>query len=142
VIGKSIMLKFLGVNGSKATTCWQTDARSLYGESKMEKYFNFREVATRSEYWAVIIIATVLAAAAGFIGGLFLAAGSNAALAFGVVILLAAVVLGTWVTIATCVRRCRDAGINVWWTLAACAPYIGWIVAIVIGVLPTKVSEQ
>jgi uncharacterized membrane protein YhaH (DUF805 family) len=111
-------------------------------KSNMEKYFNFSNLATRSEYWAVLIIATLISITAGFIGGLFLAAGSNAAVAFGVVILLATVVLGVWVTIATCVRRCRDAGINVWWTLAACAPYIGWIVAIVIGVLPTKADAE
>ena len=108
----------------------------------MEKYFNFSEVANRSEYWAVLIITFFVGFFFGLVGGSIMAAGSNVALAFGVVMILAAVVLGTWAAIATTVRRCRDAGINVWWTLAACVPYIGWIVAIVIGVLPTKADAE
>lgn len=110
----------------------------------MEKYFNFQGVSTRSEYWAVMIIATVLGFIGGMIGGFILgfggSAGSTLAVIFGGLVLLAAVVASAWVTIATCVRRCRDAGINVWWTLGACVPYVGWIVAIVIGCL--KTDEQ
>jgi uncharacterized membrane protein YhaH (DUF805 family) len=111
-------------------------------KSNMEKYFNFSNLATRSEYWAVLIITFFVGFFFGLVGASIMAAGSNVALASGVVMILAAVVLGTWVAIATTVRRCRDAGINVWWTLGACVPYIGWIVAIVIGALPTKADAE
>ena len=110
----------------------------------MEKYFKFDGVATRSEYWGVMIIATALAFVAGLFGGFVLgfggAGGSTLAVILGGLILLATIVISAWATIATCVRRCRDAGINVWWTLGACVPYVGWIVAIVIGCL--KTDEQ
>jgi uncharacterized membrane protein YhaH (DUF805 family) len=102
----------------------------------MEKYFKFDGVAARSEYWAVMIIAFFASFSVGFIGGMFLAAGSNVALALGAALVVA------WLVIATTVRRCRDAGINVWWTLAACVPYIGFVVAIVIGAIPTAVNAE
>jgi uncharacterized membrane protein YhaH (DUF805 family) len=111
-------------------------------KNNMEKYFSFSNLATRSEYWAVLIITFFAGMFGGFIGAAIMGLGSNVALAFGAVLLLAVVVLGTWVAIATTVRRCRDAGINVWWTLAACVPYVGWIVAIVIGVLPTATNAE
>ena len=43
----------------------------------MEKYFNFQGIATRSEYWAVMIIATVLGFIGGMIGGFILGFGGN-----------------------------------------------------------------
>jgi uncharacterized membrane protein YhaH (DUF805 family) len=108
----------------------------------MEKYFKFDGVSTRSEYWAVMIIAFFASFAVGFIGGMFLVAGSNIALAVGVALVLAAIVASAWLVIATTVRRCRDAGINVWWTLGACVPYVGFVVAIVIGAIPTEVNAE
>jgi len=111
----------------------------------MEKYFKFEGVATRSEYWGVMIIAALLAFVFGLFGGFVLgfggSAGSTLGAIFGGLVLLATIVASAWVSIATCVRRCRDAGINVWWTLGACVPYIGWIVAIVIGCLKTDVQS-
>lgn len=108
----------------------------------MEKYFKFDGVATRSEYWGVMIIATLLAFVFGLFGGFALgfggSAGSVLGTIFGGLVLLATIVASAWVSIATCVRRCRDAGINVWWTLGVYVPYIGWIVAIVIGCLKTE----
>ena len=107
----------------------------------MEKYFKFDGVATRSEYWGVMIIATVVAFIFGLFGGVAIGAGGAISTAFGFLILLATIVASAWVSIATCIRRCRDAGINVWWTLGACVPYVGWIVAIVIGCLKTDVQS-
>lgn len=109
----------------------------------MEKYFKFDGVATRSEYWAVMIIATLLGFVFGFFGGFILgsSAGSIIGTIFGSLVLLVTIVISVWVSIATCIRRCRDAGINVWWTLGAFVPYIGWIVAIVIGCLKTDVQS-
>ena len=111
----------------------------------MEKYFKFDGVATRSEYWGVMIIATLLAFVVGLFGGVVLGFGTSAsstfAVIFGGIVIFAAVVAAAWVSIATCIRRCRDSGINVWWTLGACIPYVGWIVAIVIGCIKTDVQS-
>ena len=108
----------------------------------MEKYFKFDGVATRSEYWGVMIIATLLAFVFALFGGFALgfggSAGSVLGTIFGGLVLLATIVASVWVSIATGVRRCRDAGINVWWTAGVYVPYIGWIVAIVIGCLKTE----
>jgi uncharacterized membrane protein YhaH (DUF805 family) len=43
--------------------------------------------------------------------------------------------------IATSIRRCRDAGINPWFTLSFLLPYINFIVFIVFGVLKTDKSD-
>lgn len=111
----------------------------------MEKYFSFSGVSTRSEYWGVMIIATVIAFVVGMVSGAFIGFGGNVGSTFAVIFgglgLLATVIASAWVSIATCVRRCRDAGINVWWTLGACVPYVGWIVAIVIGCLKTDAQQ-
>ena len=56
----------------------------------------------------------------------------------GIPFMLVGTVLFTWVSIATTVARCRDSGINPWFTLACFIPYIGTIVAIVIGCLKSK----
>jgi uncharacterized membrane protein YhaH (DUF805 family) len=110
----------------------------------MEKYFKFDGVSTRSEYWAVMIIATVLGIFGGFVGGFVVGFAGEAIFAslVGLLWLLAVIVAVAWAIIATTARRCRDAGINVWWTLGACVPYVGWIVSIVIGVLPTEVNAE
>lgn len=102
----------------------------------MEKYFKFDGIASRSEYWAVNIIGSVLAMVAITVGAV-ISSGANIALLGLVIILVSSVVL-TWALIATGARRCRDAGINPWWVLAQIIPYVGFVVWIVIGVLQTK----
>ena len=102
----------------------------------MGQYFKFEGSATRSEYWAVTLIGGVCAFVLAFFGTIILGASSGT---FGAVIgglMLAATFIGAiWLTVATTMRRCRNAGINTWWTLAICIPYVGWIVSIVLGCL-------
>lgn len=102
-----------------------------------KKYSNFDRTASRSEYWGVLLSVMVISFVAIIIGSLFIAAGALGMVP-GVLLILAVAVLATWVDIATIVARCRDAGINPWFTLACFIPYIGWIVMIVIGCLETK----
>ena len=59
-------------------------------------------------------------------------------LVIGLPLLLAGIIVFTWINIATIVARCHDAGINPWFTLACFIPYIGTAVTIVIGCLPTR----
>ena len=104
----------------------------------MEQYFKFDGSATRSEYWAVVLIGGVVGFTLALLGTLLLAAeiGAFASVVGGLI--LAVTIVGTlWLSIATTMRRCRNAGINTWWTLAICIPYIGWIVSIVLGCLKT-----
>ena len=107
----------------------------------MEKYFKFDSVATRSEYWGVTILGGIAAFILAFIGAAIMAAGSGASMVFGGILLLATLVAAFWLSIATAVRRCRDAGINVWWAAAICIPYLGWIVSIVLGCLKTDAQS-
>ncbi len=104
----------------------------------MKQYFNFDGSSTRSEYWAITLIGGVCSFVLAFFGAIlaFSEAGAIATVIGGLI--LAATFIGAiWLTVATTMRRCRNAGINTWWTLAICIPYVGWIVTIVLGCLKT-----
>lgn len=104
----------------------------------MEKYFKFEGSATRSEYWAVVLIGGVVGFTFALLGALLLAAEIGAfASVVGGLILAVTLIGALWLSIATTMRRCRNAGINTWWTLGTFVPYVGWIVSIVIGCLKT-----
>ena len=102
-----------------------------------KKYSNFERTASRSEYWGVLLSVMALSFIGVIIGVAFMAMGDLAVIP-GVLVILAVAVLSTWIDVATIVARCRDAGINPWFTLACFIPYIGWIVMIVIGCLETR----
>lgn len=105
----------------------------------MQQYFSFKNTATRSEYWAVQIIGFMAFAAVILLGMMFTAMQM---FWFTVVIYILAIVGYTWLNIATTVRRCRDAAISPWWTLALIIPYVGFIVWIVIGCLSTETNNE
>lgn len=107
----------------------------------MTKYLNFSRRATRSEYWGVLIIGWLLAAvlsivtiAVMILDGFFVLLGG--------LIMLAGFIMLIWAMLATTASRCRDAGINPWWTAASLLPYIGFIVMIVIGCLNTQSAVE
>lgn len=109
----------------------------------MEKYFSFTGTSTRSEYWGVNVIAAICAFILAFFGTIVVGTGENAFLiAVGAAILVATFAGALWLSIATAVRRCRDAGLNVWWAIAICIPYIGWIVSIVLGCIRTNEGSK
>lgn len=102
-----------------------------------KKYSNFERTATRSEYWGVTLSIFGLSILLAIVTSILMLAGW-----FGLIVaipaLLGGLILLTWVSIATIVARCRDAGINPWFTAACFIPYIGTIVMIVIGCLASK----
>lgn len=106
----------------------------------MEKYLKFNGLSTRSEYWAVILISWAVAFIAGMLMIGFAAAGQVGAVV-GIVMVLAVIVVTTWAGLATTARRCRDAGINPWFTLTMFIPYVNFITTIVFGVLESKPKE-
>jgi uncharacterized membrane protein YhaH (DUF805 family) len=103
----------------------------------MGKYFSFSGVAKRQEFWAVAIIGCLLTIVTVALAS-FMAMGMNANTIVSTILMLAIVVISLWLGFATTVRRCRDCGLNPWWTLACFIPYIGGIVWIVIGVRATE----
>lgn len=108
----------------------------------MTKYFSFNGFATRSEYWAVMVIAFVLSVINGGIAGFCSRVGELSddpfSLIFGLILIILTLFFSVWVTLATAARRCRDAGISPWWTLATMIPYISWIPIIVFGCLNSE----
>ena len=103
----------------------------------MEQYFKFDGTSPRSEFWAVTIINAICAVILVIAALAIMSLESTFAVVLGVIALLATLVFSYWLTIATCVRRCKDAGINPWWTLAIAIPYVGSVVFIVLGCLKT-----
>jgi uncharacterized membrane protein YhaH (DUF805 family) len=108
---------------------------------KYLKYFEFAGKATRSEYWGVILVAYLMLIPVGIIGAVFTLGGIMGAVV-GALLIIAGVVGLTWVVLATTARRCRDAGINPWFTLAVLIPYIAIIPWIVFGCLKTEKQDD
>lgn len=106
----------------------------------IQKYFSFLGTATRSEYWGVFFISMALLAFVTLLGTMFVALGDVGAV-MGVILICAAVVADVWVLVATTARRCRDAGINPWFTVLMFLPYVAIIVNIVFGCLPSDKKE-
>lgn len=109
----------------------------------MTQYFSFYGKSTRSEYWGVLCITTLILLVTLLIGALLVATETGAGILLGAVILIASIVFGAWVQLATIARRCRDIDINPWFTLTTYIPYIGFIILIVFGCLASvKVEEN
>jgi uncharacterized membrane protein YhaH (DUF805 family) len=107
----------------------------------MRQYLSWTGHAARSEYWAVLIIGWVLAAVTTIVGTVLMIA-DGLFMVTGIIVIILGLILLIWAMLATTARRCRDAGINPWWTLASILPYIGFVVMIVVGCLSTKSHTQ
>ena len=120
-----------------------------------QRYAQFRGYASQSEFWwvqlflfilqvvgYVAVITPILAAAAASSGDLSTNDSAGAAAGVGTiifalvffVIFLALIVP----TLSLSVRRLHDAGQSGWLVLLNLLPYVGFIVPIVIGLLPSK----
>jgi uncharacterized membrane protein YhaH (DUF805 family) len=109
----------------------------------MTRYLSFSRMATRSEYWAVLIIGWALAMLLSIATVSFVTVTESflvfdGAVAFvSVLIMLLGFFLLVWAMLAVTASRCRDAGINPWWTVATIIPYVGFVTVIVLGCLKT-----
>ena len=101
-----------------------------------KKYLTTQGTATRSEYWGVYLSTWLILAVVTLVFFVLTLIGIGG-IVVGSVLMIASSVLLTWAMIATAIRRCRDAGINPWFTLSFLVPYINFIVFIVFGVLNT-----
>lgn len=104
----------------------------------MGKYLSFKGTAGRSEYWGVTIITLIGFMIAAVIGSVLFLTAEVTGMVFGGLIMFVAFVFYVWFFLAVTIKRCREAGINAWWTAACFIPYIGWIPWIVIGCLPPE----
>jgi uncharacterized membrane protein YhaH (DUF805 family) len=102
------------------------------------KYFEFSGKVQRSEFWATSIILFVLF----FICIVSATAITAFNMFIGIIAVLATIVASAWAQMAVIAKRCRDAGINPWWTAACYIPYLGFIIWIVIGCLSTDKEVQ
>lgn len=103
----------------------------------MEKYFYFTGFATRSEYWAVQLLSLPIMLALALLSAGVAALGSVGLVAAGFLLFVMIIMLG-WLALSTTARRCRDAGINPWFTLALFIPYFSIVPWVVFGCLSTE----
>lgn len=105
----------------------------------MGKYLSFNGTAGRSEYWGVTIITFVVFMIAIVIGMALFATTETSGMILGGLLMLVATVFYIWYFLAVTIKRCREAGINPWWTASCFLPYVGFIPWIVFGCLaPAK----
>ena len=108
----------------------------------MNKYLSFTGTASRSEYWGVTIITFICFVILNIFGSVLMTTGEVLGLFLGGALMLATFVFYIWCFLAVTVKRCREAGINTWWTAACFLPYVGFIPWIVFGCLsPEKKGE-
>ena len=103
-----------------------------------KKYSNFDRLAKRSEFWGVLLSMLGISFASGVVAVILSLILDSFGAIVGLVGMAVIAVISIWVMLATYVARCKDAGINPWFTAAIIIPYIGTIVAIVIGCLKSK----
>jgi uncharacterized membrane protein YhaH (DUF805 family) len=112
----------------------------------MTKYFSFLGKANRSEFWAINLI-VLFAGWIALIGMLVFSAGVALAseIVGGLFVMssFAAWFVATiWLLLAVAVKRCRDAGISVFWVIPLVLPIMFVIMTIILGVLPTVDTKQ
>ena len=107
----------------------------------LTKYLSIEGKATRSEYWAPYLISwlisipvTLLAAASSFTGKLGMILAGILLLSYGIIT--------CWIMFATVVRRCRDIGINLWFSGTLIIPYVNFIAFIAFGCLPADENKN
>ena len=106
----------------------------------MRQYFSFEGESRREVYWAVTIINVLVGAVMVPIMVAAATAPDMHPLTFlALIILLSPLWVGPiWLQLATAARRCREAGINPFWSATVFLPYIAVIPMAVIGVLPPE----
>jgi uncharacterized membrane protein YhaH (DUF805 family) len=80
--------------------------------------------------WILAAVLSIVTIAVMILDGMFVLLGG--------LIMLAGFIVLIWAMLATTASRCRDAGINPWWTAATFIPYVGFVVMIVVGCLQSR----
>jgi uncharacterized membrane protein YhaH (DUF805 family) len=109
---------------------------------KIKKYFDFDGVSTRSEYWGVYLTTIGLLFPVLFLVGLLSLLPGVLGMLLSTGLLSLALVVLLIVYTATNVKRCRDAGLNPWFTLALLIPTVNFVCWIVFGCLPSEKNDD
>ena len=107
---------------------------------KYLKLFLPRGTMTTREFWmaqAVLLVMFLIV----FVVSLFFAGTAGEGSPVTLNIMGLGVVFLIWANLMSLIKRCRDAGINPWWTLATWLPYVGVVAWLVISFLKTKETE-
>lgn len=107
----------------------------------MGKYADFHGLASRSEYWAVIILTYITFSITAGLASLFFLSMDMTGVFLGLSSLSFLIVIHLGIILATTARRCRDAGINPWWTAVLFVPGLGLIATLVFGIIGTKIES-
>lgn len=108
----------------------------------MEKYFTFSGSVKRAEYWGTMVAITVIAILAIMMAIGMMVSVTPSVVVTGFVLMLAAIVVDLWVSLAVAAKRCRDIGVHPMWGLTIYAPYVGLVAALVIGIVPSDEFKQ
>ncbi len=116
----------------------------------LKQWFSFEGIITRKQYWLsllVIFTATILLEFLGFVGFVYLTHTDSHSqhhllliysFLFAAIIFLGLIISITWIEFALVSKRCRDIGINPFWSLLLLIPYVNLIAIIVIGSRKSK----
>lgn len=107
----------------------------------MKQFLTFQDRSTRSEYWGVWLISTLLESLLILFGVMLWLSGTSGVVTGSIIVFVSAV-MGIWMQLSVTVRRCRDAGINPWFAVAIYVPYVGLIPLIVFGCLATVNTDE
>jgi uncharacterized membrane protein YhaH (DUF805 family) len=109
--------------------------------NEVKPLFSFEGRSTRSQYWAINIFCYVGLIASALVCAVFSMSGILGIMS-GVVLLVAALIVSTWLVFAVTARRCRDIGISPFFALALLIPYLAMIPFIVFGCLKSEVKDE
>lgn len=108
---------------------------------KLRKYFDFDGTITRSEYWAVYLVTIGLLFPIMFVVGILSMLGILG-ITLGTALMIFTLVSFVIVYSTTSVKRCRDAGLSPWFTLALLIPTVNFVCWIVFGCLPSEKKDD
>lgn len=108
------------------------------------QYFSLQGRATRSDYWGVQVVSLLLLFVTGILAsiGLAVVADTDILVFLLATLTIIPLVFATWwVNLVVSIKRCRDIGINPWWSAAMYIPYIGLVTWLVLGCAKTNDSN-
>jgi uncharacterized membrane protein YhaH (DUF805 family) len=95
-------------------------------------YFSVQGRTGRRAYWLFMVLPAMLfGMALGFIAPAIHMSPQSL-----LVVLLLLAPLLIWVGVAVSVKRLHDFGLNGWWVIVCCIPYLNYLTVVVLGLIP------
>jgi len=107
--------------------------------NKFKKYFDLDGLASRQEYWAIMLICYTVLTFFGSFTSIFLFVPSYLLLRLLVGSFMLMLFIGIlYVMFGVAYRRCRDIGINPWFALTLLIPTVNIVAIVIFGILPKE----